>query len=108
MGNGPKSLTNKNIKSYGEYKSEEDIFVKSPNNCMTMLTDIVVVDFEILKQKTGKLFFQNEFLEQPFEELEENKKSSEEENNINGESERESQRTTIPIRENKSSGNTVL
>lgn len=108
MGNGPKSLTNKNIKSYGEYKSEEDIFVKSPNNCMTMMTDIVVVDSEISKRNTRKLFFQNEFLEQPFEELEENKKSSEEENNLNGESERGSQRTTIPILENRSNRNSAL
>ena len=108
MGNGPKSLVNKNIKSYGNYRSEEDIFVKSPNNCMTMMTDIVVVGSDVLKGNGRKLFFQVDVLEQPFEDLEENKKSSEEESGVNGESDRGSQRTTVPIFDGRPNNYPVL
>ena len=91
MGKGPKSLENKHIKHCGEYNSEEDKFVKSTNIVMTMMTDVIVVDPITKTTNTEKKLFFKSALEEPCIEVEETKKSSEEEMNavMN-----ESQRTT--------------
>ena len=62
MENGPTSQKKNDIISYGEYKSEENTFVKSTNDFLTMMTDIVVIDSDKFKKPIQKPFFCRDFL----------------------------------------------